>query len=298
MRDPVTQAYIPVAWETVPCPFCNSKKYKLYERFGSNLQYTYVKCENCGLIYHSPRPRYDQDFIDCCYSSYYQYAENLTPGDLDKVRESSLDMFRKEIAYIKQYDVSRAALLDIGSGMGTFLMAAQPFYQELVGLDVSQKMVEFVERITGIKVVIEQFENFEWHRPFSLIHMSHVIEHIPDPNLWLQHAKKLLGKDGILVINVPNKLGLSYTLKHLYYKLGLIRQFTPTWNDPARTPDHLFEPTIQSFKYLLRKNSFEIIEYYTYSRRDPASNSGIFSKILNRQLKLGSNITFIVKTTK
>ena len=204
-------------------------------------------------------------------------------------------MFRKEIAYIKRYDVSKTALLDIGSGMGTFLMAAQPFYHELVGLDVSQKMAEFVKRVTGIKVMIEQFENFEWHTPFSLIHMSHVIEHIPDPNLWLQHARKLLAKDGILVINVPNKLGLSYKLKHLYYKLGLVRQFSLTWNDPVRTPDHLFEPTIRSFKYLLRKNGFEIIEYYTYSRRDPASNSGILSKILNRQLRLGSNLAFIVK---
>ncbi len=293
MRDAVTNVYTPDAWEEVPCPFCNSSDHKVYERFGSELQYTYVKCKSCGLIYQSPRPRYNQDFIDSCYASYYQYAENLTAEDLNNISESSLKMFQKEIAYISKFDTKKLAVLDIGSGMGTFLSAAKSYYKKLTGLDVSQKMADFVNKITGIAVYIKQFEEFESGELFSLIHMSHVIEHIPNPNEWLQHAKKLLVKDGILVINVPNKRGLSHTLKHIYYKLGITKQFTKTWNDPTRTPDHLFEPSIKSFTYLLEKNGFEIIEYYTYSRRDPASNSTFLSRFLNRVLKIGSNITFI-----
>ncbi|HXL57933.1 MAG TPA: methyltransferase domain-containing protein [Chitinophagaceae bacterium] len=125
--------------------------------------------------------------------------------------------------------------------------------------------------------------------------MSHVIEHIPNPNLWLQHSRKLLAKDGILVINVPNKMGFGYRLQHLFYKLGFKKQFSDSWNNPVRTPDHLYEPTIRSFKYLLQKNGFQILEFYTYSRRDPASNSNFISKFLNRFLKIGSNITFIIK---
>ncbi len=295
MKDTETKTYTPLAWETVGCPICASTKYTVYEKFGSNLQYTYVKCSNCGLIYQSPRPRYDQDFIDGCYSSYYQYADNLQVEDLSHISESSLDMFKKEIEYIARYDVHRSAVLDIGSGMGTFLHAAKPYYKNLIGLDVSEKMASFVEKTVGITVYISQYENFEWKMPFSLIHMSHVIEHIPNPNLWLQHSKKLLSKDGILVINVPNKWGLGYRLQHLFYKLGFKRQFSDSWNDPVRTPDHLYEPTIRSFKYLLQKNGFQILEFYTYSRRDPASNSNFTSKFLNRVLKIGSNITFITK---
>lgn len=293
-----TKAYVPDAWETVNCPVCNSGKYKVYERFGSDLQYTYVKCNNCGMIYQSPRPEYNQHFIDAAYASYYQYAANLQLNDLTEIRESSVGMFKKEIEYISRYDKKKTAVLDIGSGMGTFLYAAKPVYKEAIGLDVSKQMASFVEKQLSVKVFVQQFEEFSYPQKFSLIHMSHVIEHVPDPNLWLRKAKDMLDEDGILVINVPNKYSFSFRLQHLFVKLGVKRQFSNAWSDPSRTPDHLFEPTIRSMKYLLALNEYDILEYYTYSRKDPASNSSLKSRILNRGLKIGSNLTFITRPQK
>ena len=293
-----TKVYTPDAWETINCPVCNSKDFKVYERFGSELQYTYVKCDQCGMIYQSPRPKYNQHFIDAAYASYYQYAENLQLNDLTEIRESSVGMFKKEIDYISQYDKKKTAVLDIGSGMGTFLYAAKPVYKEAVGLDVSKQMASFVEKHLGVKVYVQQFEEFTYPTKFSLIHMSHVIEHVPDPNLWLRKAKDMLDEDGILVINVPNKYSFSFRLQHLFVKLGLKKQFSDAWSDPSRTPDHLFEPTIRAMKYLLAQNKYEVLEYYTYSRKDPASNSSIKSKLFNRGLKIGSNLTFITRPEK
>jgi SAM-dependent methyltransferase len=285
--------YKPLAWETVPCPFCGSAKHTVYERFGSELQYTYVLCSNCSLVYQSPRPRYDRHFIDAAYAEYYQFAENLELNDDANVRESSVSMFKKEINHIIQYDNKRSAVLDIGSGMGTFLYAAKNLYKTAVGLDVSAQMAAFVEKKLGVKIFVQQFEDFDFPEKFSLIHMSHVLEHVPDPNHWLQKAKTMLDKNGVLVINVPNKFSFSFRLQHLFTKLKVKRQFSDAWDDPSRTPDHLFEPTIKSMKYLLAKNNYEVLEYYTYSRRDPASNGSTFSKFFNRWLKIGSNITFI-----
>lgn len=293
-----TSIYVPQSWETINCPVCNSGKHKVYERFGSELQYTYVKCDNCGMIYQSPRPKYDQHFIDAAYASYYQYAENLQLNDLTEIRESSVGMFKKEIEHVSRYDKKKTAVLDIGSGMGTFLFAAKPIYKEAIGLDVSAQMASFVEKHLGVKVFVQQFEQFTYPRKFSLIHMSHVIEHVPDPNLWLIKAKEMLDEDGILVINVPNKFSLSFRMQHLFYKLKLKKQFSSSWSDPTRTPDHLFEPTIRSMKYLLDKNNYEVLEYYTYSRKDPASNSSFKSKLFNRWLKVGSNLAFITRPAK
>jgi SAM-dependent methyltransferase len=290
--------YIPQAWETVPCPVCKSPEHKVYERFGSELQYTYVKCSKCGMIYQSPRPTYNQHFIDAAYASYYQYAENLQLNDLTEIRESSVGMFKKEIDYISRYDKKKTAVLDIGSGMGTFLYAARPVYKEAVGLDVSRQMASFVEQHLGVKVYVQQFEEFTYPRKFSLIHMSHVIEHVPDPNRWLQKAKEMLDEDGILVVNVPNKFSFGFRMQHLFYKLKLKKQFSAAWSDPSRTPDHLLEPTARSMNYLLQQNDFEVLEYYTYSRKDPASNSSFISKLINRWLKIGSNLAFITRPAK
>jgi len=295
MPATLKNAYTPHAWETVPCPFCSTTSSKVYERFGSRLQYTYVVCSLCKLVYQSPRPVYDQHFIDAAYASYYQFADSLQLNEFTQIKESSVAMFNKEIAYISRFDEQKLAVLDIGSGMGTFLFAAKQIYPEAVGLAVSRQMGQFVEKQLGVKVFIEQFDSFEYPNKFSLIHMSHVLEHVPNPNQWLQKAKYMLTTGGILVINVPNKFSLSFRMQHLFYKINLKKQFSSTWNDPGRTPDHLFEPTIPAMKYLLHKNGYEILSYYTYSRKDPVSNRSLASRLLNRWCKIGSNLAFITK---
>jgi SAM-dependent methyltransferase len=289
-------AYKPTQWEKVDCPFCRSAESKLYERFGSELQYTYVKCLHCGLIYSSPRPKYDQDFIDAAYGSYYQFADNLELDDSTNISESSVPMFLEEIEYVSRYDKDKTAVLDIGSGMGSFLYAAKKRgYPVCVGLDVSEQMARFIERKLGVKVYIGQFASFDYPGKFSLIHMSHVLEHVPNPNEWMEKAASLLTPGGVLVINVPHKYSMGNRLQHFFVKTGLKKQFSSSWKNPARTPDHLFEPTLPSLKFLVEKHGFEILEMYTYSRKDPASIKSLPARLMNRVLKKGSNIACIVR---
>ena len=79
-------------------------------------------------------------------------------------------------------------------------------------------MAAFVEKKLGVKIFVGQFVDFSFPEKFSLIHMSHVLEHVPDPNHWLQKAKEMLETDGILVINVPNKFSLSSRLQWFFYQ--------------------------------------------------------------------------------
>ena len=295
---PSLTKYNPKEWETVPCPFCGSSEYSIYERFGSELQFTYVKCRNCTLVYHSPRPKYDQDFIDSAYASYYQFSETIKLDDGGEILHSSVNMFREEVANLLKYDNKRTNVLDIGSAMGTFLFAAKPFYKKAIGLDVSAQMAQYVEKNVGVTVYLQQFNEFFYDEKFSLIHMSHVIEHIPNPVEWVQKAASMLEEGGVLVINVPNKFSLSFRMQHFYYKLGLKKQFSSTWTDPSRVPDHLYEPNVKSMLRLLEANHFEVLDYFTYSRRDPVSKNSVFSRLSNRFLHLGSNLSFIVRPKK
>jgi len=295
---PSQESYIPKVWEKVPCPFCGSAEFSIYERFGSELQYTYVRCRNCTLVYQSPRPKYDQHFIDSAYASYYQFSENLDLNDQTSVQHSSVNMFQEEVQNLLKYDKRRTNVLDIGSAMGTFLFAAKPYYKKAIGLDVSEQMARFAERSTGATIYIQQFNDFSYPEKFSLIHMSHVIEHVPNPVEWLNQAKSMLEDDGVLVINVPNKYSLAFRLQHLFYKTGLKPQFSSTWTDPARVPDHLYEPNVKSMLMLLKANGFDLLEYFSYSRKDPVSNRSLFSKLYNRVLHKGSNLSFIVRPGK
>jgi len=295
---PSQSKYNPKEWEKVPCPFCGSTEYSIYERFGSELQFTYVLCRHCTLVYESPRPRYDQDFIDAAYASYYQFSENIELENDTNIQHSSVNMFKEEVENLLKYDKKRSNVLDIGSAMGTFLFAARPYYKKAIGLDVSEQMARFAEKSTGATVFLKQFNEFEYAEKFSLIHMSHVIEHIPNPVDWLQKAAAMLEEDGILVINVPNKFSLGFRMQHLFYKTGLKKQFSSTWSDPARVPDHLYEPNVKSMLMLLKVNQFEVLDYFSYSRKDPVSRHSVISKFMNRFLHIGSNLSFIVRPLK
>ncbi len=295
---PTQSPYIPKEWEKVPCPFCGSGDFSVYERFGSELQYTYVLCKDCTLVYQSPRPKYDQDFIDSAYASYYQFSDSIKLEDNTQIAHSSVNMFKEEVENLLRYDTIRSNVLDIGSAMGTFLFAAKPYYKNAIGLDVSAAMAAFASKSTGATVYLKQFNEFTYDGKFSLIHMSHVIEHIPNPVEWLRKAASMLEPGGVLVVNVPNKFSLSFRLQHLFYRAGLKKQFSSTWIDSTRVPDHLYEPNVKSMLRLLKSNNFEVLDYFSYSRKDPVSQHSVFSKLFNRFLHKGSNLSFIVRPLK
>ncbi len=276
--------YIPHAWETPPCTYCSSQKSKLHERFGSDLQFTYVKCLDCGLVYQSPRPRYDDEFIRSAYGEYFIFDENYQYSEDNRI------LWNKELREILKHDKQQSAILDIGTSMGDFLNAAKNYYDTSVGVEVADNMARYTEEQLDLKVHIGSYVEIDFQRKFSCIHLSHVIEHIPNPREWLLKSKEILENGGVLAMSVPNMNSLDRRYK-LFLKRICLRK--GVWKDNSRTPDHLFEPTIKSTLRFFTDNGFKVLEYYTYSRKDMDAST-LFGKIYNRRLKLGSNLRFFV----
>ena len=274
--------YIPHAWETVNCLYCNSSQHKIHEKFGSDLQFTYVKCLECGLIYQSPRPKFDDVFLHAAYGEYFYYDENFQDTEED------LMGWDKELQEIRKYDTKQTDILDVGSCMGSFLKVAQKHYPECVGNEVARNMAAYTEAHLNLKVHTASFTDINFTEKFSCIHMSHVIEHIPNPQEWLQKAKAILDKDGILAMSVPNMNSLDRRFKLFLKRIGLRKG---VWKDNTRTPDHLFEPTAESTLRFFKDNGFKVLDYYTYSRKDMDART-LFGRIYNRKFKLGSNLRF------
>lgn len=276
--------YIPHAWEKVNCPFCNSNRTKLHEKFGPELQFTYVECLDCELIYHSPRPKYDEVFLKDAYEEYFVFNPNY------QYTEKSLSSWNKELQEILKFDKNRTAMLDIGSCAGDFLKVAQKEYNHCVGVEVAENMAKFTEEQLKVKVHVGSYVDIDFNEKYSCIHMSHVIEHIPNPHEWIKKTKTILDDNGILVMSVPNMHSLNRRVKLFFKRIGLRKG---NWTDNTRTPDHLFEPTISSTLRFFNSNGFKVLSYYTYSRKDMDANT-LFGKIYNRKFMFGSNLRFIV----
>jgi len=283
------KAYIPDKWEDVSCPVCNSNQRIRWERFGDKLQYTYVLCKKCHLVYLNPRPVYDDNFV---MDAYEFYAENDKRYLItDDYYNKNTDFEAWEAELITYYDKARTHLLEIGTATGKFIFRAKPLFKKITGIDVSKRMAKMVKENLDIDVITEKFENYTTQEKYSCINMSHVLEHYPMPHIWLRKAKEIMEKDGILVISVPNMFSLDRLVKNLIKRLGLFINKWESW----RTPDHLFEPTVKSMKYLINTEGFVIVDYFSYSRNKREIDKG-FGKIYHRKFRLGSNLKFIVKS--
>jgi 2-polyprenyl-3-methyl-5-hydroxy-6-metoxy-1,4-benzoquinol methylase len=284
----VKKEYEVASWENTNCPVCHSNESTFYEKFGYRLKFTYVRCQRCKTVYQNPRPIYNSQFVE---EAYEDYAEGRWFYEKEGYYEKNAIEFDKELKEILQYDRKRSAILDIGPGVGIFLYSAKKFYPVLVALEISKNLAKVIEKKLGVPVYTDTFETFNPGRKFSCINMSHVIEHVPNPNEWLQKAKALLEPDGVLVVDVPNWFSWAQKLKFYLKKIGLRSGEWP----PEKMPEHLYEPGYPGMSQLFKQNGFKILDYYTYSRKDLISEKQPM-KLFQRGFKAGSNLRFYVKT--
>lgn len=96
----------------------------------------------------------------------------------------------------------------------------------------------------NIKIINEFFDkNFNSNQKYDLIVHSHLLEHIIEPNSFLEKCYEILNDDGLMIFSVPN------------LKLWLSNNFTN-----CMTFEHTFFLDDHFCDKFLEKNGFEIIE--------------------------------------
>lgn len=116
-----------------------------------------------------------------------------------RVREDIL--LRRLTALLK--GTSRPArILDVGCGAGLFFDALQRF-GHVEGIESDRTAVERAGRWRESIYQGELDASFRSAEPYDCILMLDILEHLPDPEQLLRHAKKLLKPGGRFVITVP-----------------------------------------------------------------------------------------------
>jgi SAM-dependent methyltransferase len=147
-------------------------------------------------------------------------------------------------------------LLDVGCGGGLFLAMMRRRGFRVVGLDNSRAAAAVAWRHHQVPAVVADLERAPF-RPgtFAGITMSHVLEHLPDPCLYLSAAHRLLAPEGRLVILVPNAASLQFAL------LG------KRWNG-LDVPRHLYDYRGRDVERLLKNMNFAVVRRSYFSLRD------------------------------
>lgn len=142
-------------------------------------------------------------------------------------------------------------ILDIGCGVGSFLVEAKKRGWEVYGTEFTDEAIEKCE-MGGINMQKGKLDT-SWYsdEQFDIVTSFEVIEHINNPREEIKGINKILRKGGLLYITTPNFNAFErYILKDKYTEI-------------IQYPEHLSYYTKRTLNYLLRNNGFKKIKITT-----------------------------------
>ena len=168
--------------------------------------YEIIDCEACGFVHIDPMPT--QKELNKVYrDEYYTDEKPLF------IQQQIEDLEWWNVVYDDRYDFFEQNLssesrriLDIGCGPGFFLKRGEDRQWKGTGVEPSKQAAQHAKEI-GIdvmNVLLHEAELDDRGEKFDVIHMSEVLEHLPDPVSVCKTAYHLLNEGGILCVVVPN----------------------------------------------------------------------------------------------
>jgi SAM-dependent methyltransferase len=156
-----------------------------------------VQCDPCGLITRDPR--------FTATASIEAYAkDDYHPQWLETTFEEYRGAFRSEMPRLIKKVGPLARVLEVGSYVGGFLAAAREFGWQAEGVDVGQRVSEFV-RFKGLRVRTGTLVDAGFPaQSFEAACVWVCFDQLPDPWEVLAEIRRVLVPGGWLFLRVPN----------------------------------------------------------------------------------------------
>lgn len=193
------------------CRVCGATMRRWNERW---LGFDWGECTHCHSVqklltpeaYANLNPTYDPGY---------------GPDDADSATLMGLmDVAGKEkLLRFAFPNVRGGRLLDVGCGMGGFLLAGRRLGMNVTGIEPSASHSKAAVELFGLNVIHGYFAPGAVSGHFDLIVLSHVIEHIYNPGQFLNDLAGALAPGGKLLIVTPNVDALTARLLGRYWSM-------------------------------------------------------------------------------
>lgn len=212
-----------------------------------------------------------------------RYPDNSSLSKIDEIR---INKILKLIGENKQ-------VIDLGCGDASIMEKIKACGNKVTGVEISENAIKKA-RQKGFEVFNLSLED-DWakriNKKFDIVFAGEIIEHIFDTDKFLQNVRKVLKKNGSLIITTPN-------LASLGRRLLLLVGRNPVIETTARKHDygHIRYFTCATLTNLLIENNFRI-ETTESTAVNFNKSSSLFSPTLaNLFPTLGSHL--VVKARK
>ena len=262
------------AIEEVDCPVCQSdQRTRLFQKQG----FSYNRCQNCTHVYVSPR---------ITAATQHLMLDNLDNLSMEDKYLEVQRVYAESICYLLSLRVSGTRLLDIGFGHGYLLQMARAYNFEAYGIDGSLAHVENLQSLFGGRVAhcVLGRSPIPW-KEFDVVVMSHILEHMPNPDAVLHEVRGILNPDGLLYVTVPD-------IGSAHFKI-----FGKHWDVITPTVHYQYFSE-GSLTKLLKESGFEQIEKINF----PPLPENVLPRWMRLMRQIGgsetSEITYLAKVSK
>jgi SAM-dependent methyltransferase len=185
------------------------------DRYG--LAVNYVCCKNCGLVRLFPNMNETswRKFYERNYPVLRNSIDKSAPGNYEvlfaqEVKEGKRIFKSPHMQIERSTHTTRPKLLDVGCGYGGMVQLASEHGYDGYGCDYDPNAVGFAVS-KGLDIRLGGIEQFaKEHEQFDLIIMSHVLEHVTEPSVFLKSAAELLKPGGHIYIELPGYREISF----------------------------------------------------------------------------------------
>jgi len=226
--------------------------------------FTLLRCDSCGLVMTAPR--LEKAGLEPYYGpEYWGRADADNPGWVRRdqaPRTAFLERFRRE-----------GRLLDVGCGLGLFLLALDPARWERYGLEVMPAAhQEAARRLGADRIVTAELTAAEFPpEHFDVVTFWDALEHLPDPVRALNAAFRLLRPGGLVLLRLPNFAGYA------------ARRFRQDWYELA-IPYHSYHFTPATLTRALEATGFRVRVLERSTGRE--NYHALKHSVLNRMTRL------------
>lgn len=157
------------------------------------------------------------------------------------------NIFLTRVGIVEKFISKLGKVLDIGTSTGVMLAIFKRKGWEVWGVEPSKS--GDVAKKRGFKVLRTTFEKAKLPKNyFDLVVMNHVLEHMDKPVEVLERVGKLLRRNGIVLVDVPNAGGLGARIMGKRWRYRLSKE-------------HKHQFTKESLFKVFKKAGFEVIYF-------------------------------------
>lgn len=187
--------------QPLACILCGNTQFEMVsekDRYG--FHYPTGVCKSCGNV--QQLEYYNTATVHNFYEKYYRRIYGT---------ESPAQLFKQQYGwsaprvfeFCKELIPPGTSILEIGCGAGGIIKYFSERGFNVEGLDLDQQYLEF-GRSNGLRLFASDLNSFSPSRPYRLIILSHVLEHLTQPHKALETIRSLMGDGSLLYVEVPS----------------------------------------------------------------------------------------------